>query len=163
MTQSSEPSELQAVLQRLVGRSAWGTTLGVGSFVTMEFGSESGPPLRDGRRHGEFHLWIYCSAWRLELQDALLAASEDGRTDMETALSRLDGAMVTRVVVEWPSLSLSLELDGGLRLRTFSIFSRDYEHWHLYTPDGRAYTAGPGSEWSVDDVSPLGRMPGSAP
>ena len=153
MTQEVDLSEMRGALQQLVGRAAWGVRLGEGSFVTIEFGSETGVPLRGGRQHGEFHLWIYCTAWRLETKDGMIAGSEDARADMEAAIARLNGLALTAVDAEWPSLSLSLVFTDGLVLRTFSVFSKDCEHWHLYSPGGRVYTAGPGSQASLELAS----------
>jgi hypothetical protein len=40
------------------------------------------------------------------------------------------------------------EFGEGAALRTFSIFSKEYEHWMFYLPDGTVFTAGPGATWS---------------
>ena len=36
--------------------------------------------------HGEWHLWPYNCAWRLEEGDKILAASEDERNNLEVAV-----------------------------------------------------------------------------
>jgi hypothetical protein len=128
-----------------VGRQAWGTKLGVGSFLTVEFGAAI--PRRDAgkREHGEYHLWVYCSAWHIQSADRVLASSEDPRESLEKDVRALDGLTLIAVRIEYPSLSTTFEFEGSVSLQTFSIFSRDYEHWMLYMPDTTVLTAGPAS------------------
>ncbi|MDR1265679.1 MAG: hypothetical protein LBK42_09030 [Propionibacteriaceae bacterium] len=137
----------------LVGVDVWGSELGYGSFLTMSFG----PPREDEPRMGQYFLWIFCCSWRIEEGDVLLAACEDDRETMAWGAERLNGERVERVTVYAPSLSLTIEFSGGLRLETFSIYNTsDYEHWMLYMPSQDVLTAGPGSLWSVEagDKSP---------
>jgi hypothetical protein len=124
------------------GRPAWGASLGVGSFVTVEFGERRG-------ERGEFHLWVYCCAWRIETADEVLACSEDPRDFLATAVPRLDGHPLTGVTVEQPSLSAAFSFGDELVLRTFSIYSDEYEHWMFYLPGGDVFTAGPGTTCSL--------------
>jgi hypothetical protein len=148
---SARDDELAAVetmIAAVCGKAAWGTALGVGCFVTVEFGGQR--PTRDPkRRHGEFRLWVYCSAWRIENPREIIASSEDPREQLKTAVKHLDGRTISRITVERPSLSAAFEFADGTMLRTFSIFSKDYEHWIFYLPNGEVFTAGPGSNWSL--------------
>lgn len=41
---------------------AWGARLGVGSFVTIEFGEEV-KEQPSSKTHGEWHLWVYMATW----------------------------------------------------------------------------------------------------
>jgi hypothetical protein len=137
-------AHVQSRLSAAVGEQAWGTALGVGSFLTVEFGAEK----PDKRGHGEYHLWVYCSAWRIETQTAIIASSEDPRDALQTAISHLDGRTLVGVQLEAPSTAATFEFSDGTVLRTFPIFSKDYEHWMFYLPDGSVFTAGPGTEGS---------------
>ena len=40
-------------------------------------------------------------------------------------------------------------------LRLFSIYSEEYEHWMLYTPDANVLCVGPGSSWSYESSSAI--------
>jgi hypothetical protein len=142
------PQDAERAVAAAQGRPVWGTRLGVGSFLTLELGAElpASAPTRAGEtpRHGEFHVWVYCSAWRIETPQAVLASSEDPRETLAGAVRVLDGKVLAGVRVEPPSLSATFSFVDGTVLRTFSIFSADYEHWMVYLPDGQVVTAGPG-------------------
>jgi hypothetical protein len=147
--------EIQAKIAPLLGQKTWGAALGVGSFVTLEFG-QSRPAQQQGQRvHGEWHLWVYCSAWRLEQGDNFVAGSEDGRPKLEASVTLLNGLTLQAVDVRPPALEVVFTFDRGIVLRVFPIFSEDFEHWMLYTPDGNVLTAGPGASWTYERASTL--------
>src|SRR5438045_3671110 len=83
--------EIQAIIAPLLGRKVWGAALGMGSFVTLEFGAARPPERPRARIHGEWHVWIYCTAWRLEQDDVIIAASEDARSKLERSVITLNG------------------------------------------------------------------------
>lgn len=93
----------------------------------------------------ELHVWVSCSAWRIERPGAVLASSEDDRDSLEAAVRVLDGKGLTDARVGSPSLSLTLTFEDGTTLRTSSVFTDGYEHWMLYLPQGNVVTAGPGT------------------
>lgn len=136
---------VSAALAAAYGQRVWGTALGIGSFLTLEIGAQRPPRELKGGAHGAFHLWIYCTAWRIETAGSVIASSEDPREELESAVTVLDGHTLRNAEVQWPSLSASFYFDGGLVLRTFSLFTADYDHWLFYQPDGTVLTAGPGS------------------
>jgi hypothetical protein len=146
--------DVVASLTAAYGLKAWGTKLGHGSFLTVELGE----PETAGGVHGKFHLWVYLAGWRLENATEVIAASEDDREELARKVAMLDGRILTRIIIEQPSLSARFEFDQGLVLATFSLYSAEYEHWMLYRLDGTVLTAGPGSSWSVEPASgPTGR------
>lgn len=140
-------AEVEAKLALATGKTAWGTTLGVGSFLTVEFGDRV--EQEKGKVHGEFHLWVYCSAWRIETSSQIVASSEDPREVLEPVVSYLDGRTLSSIQLDLPSMSSTFAFSDDMRLRTFSIFSKDFDHWMFYLPGGEVFTAGPGSTWSL--------------
>jgi hypothetical protein len=139
-------AEVEAKLAAATGKPAWGTALGIGSFLTVEFGEKVTPA--EGKTHGEYHLWVYCSAWRIETPTEIVASSEDPREVLEPTVKFLDGRTLSGIHLEPPSLSSTFTFDDGARLRTFSIFTKDFDHWMFYLPSGEVFTAGPGAAWS---------------
>jgi hypothetical protein len=137
----------------LVGKAPWRVRLGHGSFVTMDFGRRLPRDSDLSQEHGEWHLSIYLSAWRLDSDSRIVAGSEDSREIMESALTQLEGMTLDRVSVESPSLGLKLWF-GPLVMNVFPTYSRDSEHWMLYTPSGAVLVAGPGATWRWDDDAP---------
>jgi hypothetical protein len=100
-------NDLAGVEPRLAaayGRAAWGTALGVGRFLTVEFGAQRAEPDPGRRVHGEFHLWVYCSAWRIDTPRDIVTASEDPREHLETAVPYLDGRTLSAIRIQPPSL-----------------------------------------------------------
>ena len=135
--------EARALLSDCVGRMVQEPELGHGSFVTMYLVNQ------DLRGPEEYFVWIYCTAWNLCSDCDLLCGSEDDREFMDETLRQLDGQIVERITIDHPSLSLSLEVTGGLRLQTLSIYSAhsdNYEHWFVKLPSGEWLVAGPGHE-----------------
>lgn len=152
-TTANDLQEIQKIIAPLLGEKAWGVALGVGSFVTMEFGQPVPPQKPGDKQHGEWHLWIYCCAWRLEAENAVLAASEDDRTKLETVLKRLENLELLAIDLSLPGLDTLVTFDQEVVLRLFPIFSEEFEHWLLYTPDGRVLTIGPGMNWSYEGAA----------
>lgn len=150
------PKTVRARFAPLVGKKVWGVSLGVGSFVTFEFG----PKIRTsaGSVRGEWLLWIYCCAWRIERGSRVLAASEDDRPLMKKMVKLLTGKKLTRVAVTSLLMDTSFVFEGGLVLKTFGVYSRDAEHWMLFTPEHKVLTIGPGTKASYKASDGDGRQ-----
>lgn len=133
-------------LSRALGLRTWGAKIGIGSFLTLELGN---PKPRDPSA-GEFLIWIYCSAWRIETSSRVVVSSEDPRKNMESNVGILDDTRLKNVIIEPPSLSASFWFHNEVVLRTFSIFSHDYEHWMFHFPDGSVLQAGPSSALTIE-------------
>lgn len=137
---------IQEHVRPLIGQRAWGAAVGYGSFVTVEFGR---PTATDrGRTHGEWHLWVYCCAWRLEHGERIVAASEDDRAALEEAVRRQDGLVLRSIDVVLPGLDTRFVFDDQLTLHLFGVYSEGPEHWMLFLPDGNVLSVGPGNRWS---------------
>lgn len=149
---SADLQEIHAKIAPVLDTPAWGVKLGVGSFITIEFGPSR---TREGAKHahGEWHLWVYYCAWRLDQENDVLAASEDPRPTMEAAVRRLEGQALRSVEVSAPALETTFRFSDGLVLRLFPIYSQEYEHWMFYTPDGHVLTIGPGTSWTYQSSS----------
>ncbi|MGH2480985.1 MAG: hypothetical protein ACRDHW_15125 [Ktedonobacteraceae bacterium] len=147
-------AEIQAKLQGVVGQKAWGVAHGVGSFVTIEFGQPLPPENPKGKSHGEWHLWVYGGAWRLEKGEHVIVASEDDQTKIEAEIKYLEGCVLQSFEVMTPALDALLTFEQESVLRIFSIYSeetddRGMESWMLFTPDaGNVITVHPGGRWS---------------
>jgi hypothetical protein len=151
MPDDQSPPPIDSILAQLIGKKTWGARLGEGSFLTVEFGAELPTTTPKGRPHGEWHLWVYCSAWRLDRAGAILAASEDDRDSLDSAVKVIDGRSVTAVSVSGASHDITLHFDDALALQTFAIYSKDYEHWMLYLPNEKVLVMGPGTDMVLKD------------
>lgn len=131
-------AQASAMLQGMLGKPAWGVALGEGSFVTLELGM----PIPGKKPHGEWHIWVYGCAWRIDGPSGALAGSLDERDVMAKAVAALDGKTLSQFSIDG-NLEATLEL-GDHRLRLFPS-GGTLEHWMVFVPGGRVITAGPGN------------------
>ena len=74
------------------------------SFITLEFGNPvQSTEVSISRSAGDWHLWIYCCAWRLGEGNLVLASSEDPRPKLELAVKRMEGLTLDFVEVLPPA------------------------------------------------------------
>lgn len=149
-----DTAEIQEKLKSIIGKKAWGVEHGIGTFVTIEFGQPQPPKRPGGKSHGEWHLWVYGGAWRLEKDERVAVASEDDQTKIETEIRCLEGCVLQSFEVATPALDACLTFEQEIVLRIFSIYSEETEdrgmdNWKLYTPDaGNVISVHPGGKWS---------------
>jgi hypothetical protein len=141
--------EIQAKIDGLTGQRAWGVALGQGSFLTMEFGKPVQPAKASEAIHGEWHLWLYGCAWRVEENGRVIVSSEDERSKIEREIQRLEGRVLQSFEVLTPALDAVVTFDGRIILRIFSVYTEDMESWMLFTPD-KVITVGPAGQWSYE-------------
>ncbi len=142
-------TEIQAKLQGLLGQKAWNVTRGQGSFVTMEFGQPVPPVKANETTHGEWHLWLYGCAWRLEQGDRVVIASEDDQTNIETAIQLLEGHVLQKFELLTPALDAVLTFEDDIVLRLFSVNVEEMDSWMLFTPE-KVITVGASGQWSYE-------------
>lgn len=112
-------TDIQAKLQGIIGQKAWGVEHGMGTFVTIEFGEPQPPEYPRGKAHGEWYLWVYGGAWRLEKGEQILTASEDDPTKIEAEIQCVEGCILQSFEVVTPRL---LMLFSPLNMRLPSVF-----------------------------------------
>jgi hypothetical protein len=148
-------SEVERIIASLHGQQAWGVSLGYGTFVTLEFGQPLAPQGEKAKVHGQWHLWIYGSAWRIEERGHILAGSQDDKKVMEKAVLGLDGKTLLSTQVGNDLLDAEFLFEDGLTLRVFGCCAMDMKHWMLFTPDRKVLSVGPGETWSHTDAEGL--------
>jgi hypothetical protein len=143
------PPAIEPPFSELAGHAAWGATIGVGTFVTIELG----PPSAAADGHGRYHLWIIHSAWRLSWQSDWVG-SADSKSSMQLAVSSLNGCTLQRATcAEYGDLTL--EFSNGQVLRTLADANfLDDSPWNLFTPT-HTYFGIPrrGERWGAEPAS----------
>jgi hypothetical protein len=142
--------QVKSYINPLIGQKAWGVSLGVGNFITLKFGTSVKSSF-----DGDWMLWIYYCAWRLEQGSSVLAGSEDSRPKLEQFIKYLEGLTLDSVEIFPPSWDTIFRFSEQIVLRLFSIYSEECEHWMLYTPDGNVLCLGPNSSWSFNSSSAI--------
>ena len=168
-------SIIDDIFQPIYGKPCWQVEQGYASFLTFEFGEpyleiteprepskEASEKLRKrwARRnvfvHGQWHLWIYISDWRLFHQGQELAHSESTRKVIRKALLELDGQKLTSVTVNKSYGSIfEFDLGGRLEVLPMDEFEKTAELWLLYEPSGDVFTLRADGKYS--------HMPGDTP
>jgi hypothetical protein len=129
------------IFDPLLGKAPWNVQLGIGSFLTLEFGPPETESFRGKTKvHGQWHLWLQDCAWRIEKDNRINAASGDDHQQLSLAITKLQFGSLEKAEVN-DFLDISLNFAGGLRLRTFTADSSENEQWELFKPDGMVLVA----------------------
>lgn len=127
---------------QVVGLRAWSPAVGVGSFLTLEFGS---PRVTSaGVTQGSFHLWIYGASWLIRQRGDLLTTSEDNHAVMLAGAQAMKDAVMRGFEFDPDVMTLTLRFDPDLDLVITPLGDAEMEEWFLYLDDGTVITAGPG-------------------
>ena len=132
----------------------WGVARGHGSFLTMEFGEpelvirepivagpEVGARIRKmlARRvvypRGQWHLWIYCCAWRAT-DGRRQIGDWSSKARIDRSAQFLNGQRLTSVTLNQRGARAAFAFDLGGHLET-QPYDRTSEQWLLYEPTGK--------------------------
>lgn len=136
--------DIRQYFQPVFGTPPWRVKLGVGSFLTFEFG----PRIKtDGHVHGRWHLWIYLSNWKLFRGERQLVDSDADRKLITISTRRLEEEPLT-----------DIDFNSRTRKTTFSfgdfrlvVSPADYldspderdHYWIFFMPDNEVLAVGP--------------------
>jgi hypothetical protein len=123
----------------------WKARLGVGSFLTLEFGRRI---KNHGHVRGEWHLWIYQSNWVLLHGNRELSNSDSDRRVMSASIRRLEEFPLSDVQVEPGRLKTTFLFDDFRLVVSPADYldeadQRDH-YWLLFMPNHEVLTVGPG-------------------
>lgn len=168
-TKSSDPIQLQAYLQQLVGEPFLLLRFSYGDELALHFGKarEYDSPRMKHRVKGSHILGMRASKWLLKSSSPpvlVIGSAENGATPGSLTLTKEQleaadfirpGSIVVAVAVRPMTNSiaagfgLSLLLsDGSAFLVTPEAIQSDPADWELFTPYERFLKVGPGLEWS---------------
>jgi hypothetical protein len=138
-------TDIRQYFGSLLHARPWKAKLGVGSFLTFEFGRR----VRDhGHVHGEWHLWVYQSNWVLLHGDRQLANSDSDRRVISVSIRRLEEAALTDVLFEPQDLKTTFVFDDFRLVVSPPDYLDDADkrdqYWLLFMPNNEALTVGPG-------------------
>ena len=146
---------IREYFEPVLGTRPWKAKLGVGSFLTLDFGRR----VKDrGHMHGEWHLWIYLSNWALFHGDRRLADSDSDRHVIAVAVRRLEETSLTDLRFEREQLKTTFVF-GDFRLVVSGADylddadERDY-YWLLFMPTKEVLRVGPSGIQVERDETP---------
>ena len=154
MTLAGRMKIVEKTFAPLASLPCWGVKRGHGTFLTFEFGDPSleirepitpeesvEPEVRRLLRRrlayakGQWHLWVYCCAWRVtEGTREVGDWSSDRRIDRAAAF--LNGQKLTAVKLNPRGARTTFTFDLGGSLET-QPYDRRGEQWLLYEPSGK--------------------------
>lgn len=131
---------------------------GHGSFITIDFGRDFSEEIKTRagikiRHYGEWRLWIYMCAWRIDINKTPCAGSEDSREKIESCLSELGQRELNEVAILNDAFDAKFTFGKDLELNLFSFKTTEDEQWMFFTPENKVFTAGPRNQWSYDDAN----------
>jgi hypothetical protein len=147
-------SEIYKLINPLLGQRIWKAWLGEGNFLILELGSQINDP-KLKRPRGEWTLWVYMAAWRLETSAEIVTASEDEREKITVNIKQLEGLGVESIEVIYPSLDTTILFENGITLKIFSVYSDEETHWKLFMPNDKVLLVGPSNSWIYGNSNEL--------
>lgn len=146
------------LFSELIGIKTTRVKLGHGSFITIDWGKDIITHKKTNTKvhtftFGEWHLWVYMCAWRLQQNNKPIIGANDDRELIAEHLSILKGKALVSVTISNESFDTVLQFEDNFQLLLFSFGVKDDEQWMLYTPEKKTFTAGPGTSWEYEDSS----------
>jgi hypothetical protein len=145
------------LFNKIIGTKPTRITLGHGSFLTFDFGRDIKEQIKTragGLKticFGEWHLWVYMCAWRIDKNNKPFIGSNDARDLIKQHLRALEKKELKKVIILNEAFDANLVFGDEYQLHLFSFQVTDDEQWMLFTPEEKVFTAGPGNEWSYHD------------
>jgi hypothetical protein len=141
------------LLQKIIGMTPTRAKLGHGSFITIDFGRDITEQVktRSGmktRSYGEWRLWIYMCAWRIDMNKSPLIGSNDPREKIEKHVIELEKRTLTGIQILNDAFDAKFQFGTEIDLYLFSTNTDQYEQWMLYMPNEMVFTAGPSNIWA---------------
>lgn len=126
--------------------------LGHGSFLTIDFGKEIEKEYmtRKGKQtayYGQWHLWVYMCAWRIDHLGQPMIGSDDERDKITENLIYLNNKKLEQFIIINSAHDATLKFESDYDLKLFSFNVIENEYWKLYNPNNKTFTAGPGTQW----------------
>lgn len=150
-------NQITRCFEALYGQPSWGVQQGWASSLLLEFGAPHLEIAKDRMQQtvrgkvdrkimrrittvrGDWHLWIWCCNWVLQLDQMELAHSESSDNEIADALFVLNGQALTSVAIDASIGSSVFEFDLGGRLCTTPYEGLDLNNdprvnWMLFEP-----------------------------
>ena len=151
------------LFSQFCGEKVRNVKLGHGSFITMDFGCDVTVEVKTNRgikksTRGEWHLWIYMCAWRLDKDDIPLIGANDDREIITKELRILENKKILKTSILNNAFDVLFEFEDDIKLLLFSFIVKDNEQWMLYTPDHKVFCAGREGSWTYESSSKSGSV-----
>jgi hypothetical protein len=137
--------DVRQVIQPVLGLKPTRAKLGIGSFITLDFGQLS---REDHHMVGKWHFWIYQAYWFLTDAKREIVNADSERRYIDLAIPRLQEKKLTDVELNTTSLETVFRFeDFRLTVRRpdylgDEIDARDH-YWMFFMPNSQVLSVGP--------------------
>lgn len=144
------------LFQDVLGKKPTRVKAGYGSFITIDFGKDIPKELKTRKGiitqyFGEWHLWIYMCAWRIDIEKKPFLGSNDSKEVIKNHLNEIEKRVLKKVDILNAAFDAKLTFGDDLELFLFSFNTKEHEQWMFFMPGNKVFTAGPGNEGSYHD------------
>jgi|GraSoi2013_115cm_1033766.scaffolds.fasta_scaffold22514_2 hypothetical protein len=169
--------QIKDLFAPLVGQLVWQVRRGVGSFLTLEFGTphlsikepiaaspDSPPRVRRNLKRrgvyvtGDWHLWVQYGDWTLSTSDGILNSEDPPGSPLDECLRDLDGQRLVSVDRGNMEGSCAFKFDLGGILEIWPSTEIPDDQWGLYNWNGGIITCGSTGVLAFDKADPDGRI-----
>jgi hypothetical protein len=151
-------TDIRQYFESLLQTRPWKARLGVGSFLTLEFGRRI---KNHGHVQGEWHLWIYLSSWVLLHGGRQLADSDSDRRVISVSIRRLENVPLNDVQFDHKSFKTTFVFDDFRLVVSPAHYLDDADkqdhYWLLFMPNSEVLKVGPGG-FQVERSEALGAL-----
>lgn len=135
---------LANVCAQIHGKQAWGFIRTYGSGIVVEFG-ESIRRKNSSKNHGEIHLLVQNSPWRLLTEGSILIGSDDAAEDIDRIAKSLSLGMVEEFRIDKLTFDITIEF-ANMRFQSFTSSVGKYAEdcWILYSGEKGSWAVQPG-------------------
>jgi hypothetical protein len=136
--------DIRQYFQPVFGSRPWRVKLGVGSFLTFEFG----PRIKaHGHVHGQWHLWVYLSNWVLLHGDRQLVDSDANRKLITLSIRRLEDTALTGIEFDSHSQTTTFFFDKFRLVVSPADYLEESDErddfWMFFVPNNEVLAVGP--------------------
>jgi hypothetical protein len=149
-----EASEVKRILSRIIGQCLFDISLGIGSFLFLEFGEKIFYSIKTNkgihrRERGQWHFWLYQCSWTIKHNENIMVTSNDERELIAEYINSLKFSRLESITFNDLG-ELDITLSKGYRIFTYISNLDDVEEWMLFMSDLRVISSGPNHKFMCE-------------
>lgn len=150
--------EVEKLFGEIIGLKPSRVKTGHGSFLTLDFGQLIPSEVKTRSvikttYFGEWYLWVYMCAWRIDRNNHPVVGSDDPKEMIEKCVNDLEWGKLSKANVLNSTFDAKFEFDNDVILYLFSNKISEHLQWVFYDRDGKVFVAGPGDKWAYKTSS----------
>jgi hypothetical protein len=142
-----DPAEVKKILSRIKGKCLSDVSLGIGSFLFLEFGEKIPYSVKTNRgihrgERGEWRFWLYLCLWTIKHGEDIMLQSDDERELIAERINDLKSSKLENIELNDRG-ELNIMLSNEYRIITYvddldGLDEVEERVWILFMPDLRS-------------------------